>query len=243
MSTPATTSRDVAMRSTALQDEDPAPAGLSTNQAARRQRIVETALALLGERDYERIQVKDVADGASVALGTLYHYFSSKEQLFGEALVQWAGTLGSSITRRSLVGTDPAARLEDALHRSVRAFERRPQLAKLVSRLQVSDDPFAADVLSRLDATTNQVYLAALEGFDPEVAMRMVRVADAVLDSSLRAWSAGRQSIEEVYRSLSDVVALLLPDSGGLDDLPEPLVPANVEAPSAALRRLRRDER
>jgi hypothetical protein len=32
--------------------------------------------------------------------------------------------------------------------------------------------------------------------------------------------------------------------SAGLDDLPEPLVlPDNVETPSAALRRLRRDER
>jgi AcrR family transcriptional regulator len=192
-----------------LQDEE--PAGLSTNQAARRQRIVDTALALLGEREYERIQVKDVADGASVALGTVYHYFSSKEQLFGEVLVQWAATLGASISRRSLAGADPASRLEDALHRSVRAFERRPQLAKLVARLEVSEDPFASDVLKRLDATTNLVYLTALEGFEPEKALRVVRVADAVLDSSLRAWSAGRLPIKDVYRSLSDVVALLLP--------------------------------
>jgi hypothetical protein len=64
-----------------------------------------------------------------------------------------------------------------------------------------------------LDATTNQVYLAALEGFETEIALRMVRVADAVLDSSLRAWSAGRLPIKEVYRSLSDVVALLLPEA------------------------------
>jgi AcrR family transcriptional regulator len=196
-----------------LQNEQPGPGGLSTNQAARRQRIVDTALAMLEVREYERIQVKDVAEGASVALGTVYHYFSSKEQLFGEVLVQWAGTLPANITRRSLAGTDPASRLEDALHRSVRAFERRPQLAKLVARLEVSEDPFASDVLNRLDATTNQVYLAALEGFETEIALRMVRVADAVLDSSLRAWSAGRLPIKEVYRSLSDVVALLLPEA------------------------------
>jgi len=51
------------------------------------------------------------------------------------------------------------------------------------------------------------VSLAALEGFEPEIARRVVRVADAVLDSSLRAWSAGRLPIGEVYRSLSEVVA------------------------------------
>jgi TetR/AcrR family transcriptional regulator, cholesterol catabolism regulator len=199
------------MGSTALKAADPASPPLSTNQAARRQRIVDAALALLEASEYERIQVRDVADEASVALGTLYRYFSSKEHLFGEVLVQWAATLGTSITRRPLAGTDRAARLEEALHRSVRAFERRPQLAKLVSRLQVSDDPAAAEVLSRLGGATNDVYLRVLEDLDAGVAARIVRVADAVLDSSLRAWSAGRLPIREVYRSLSDAVALLLP--------------------------------
>jgi AcrR family transcriptional regulator len=200
------------MRSTVLKGEEPAAPLLSTNQAARRQRIVDAALALLEASEYERIQVRDVAEEAAVALGTLYRYFSSKEHLFGEVLVQWAATLGTSTTRRPLAGTDPAARLEEALHRSVRAFERRPQLAKLVSRLQVSDDPSAADVLTRLGAATNDVYLKLLEDLDPGVATRTVRVVDAVLDSSLRAWSAGRLPIREVYRSLSDAVRLLLPE-------------------------------
>jgi AcrR family transcriptional regulator len=182
---------DAVMRGTVLEADGPTGALLSTKQAARRQRIVDAAMAMLEDREFERIQVKDIADGASVALGTVYHYFSSKEHLFGEVLVQWAGSLRTSITRRSLAGADPAARLEDALHRSVRAFERRPPLARLVAR-------------------TNEVYLAALEDLEPTVAARVVRVADAVLDSSLRSWSAGRLPIADVYRSLSDAVALLL---------------------------------
>jgi TetR/AcrR family transcriptional regulator, cholesterol catabolism regulator len=199
------------MKTTALEADDPARGTLSPNQAARRQRIVDAAMTLLEERAFERIAVKDVAEGAAVALGTVYHYFSSKEQLFGEVLVQWAGSLRTSITRRSLAGPDRAARLEDALHRSVRAFERRPQLARLVARLEVSDDPFAIDVLHRLDGVTNAVYLAVLNDLEPDVATRIVRVLDAVLDTSLRAWSAGRLPMADVYRSLSDAVALVLP--------------------------------
>jgi AcrR family transcriptional regulator len=202
------------MRSGVLDGGEPAAPFLSANQAARRQRIVDAALTLLETSEYERIQVRDVAEEASVALGTLYRYFSSKEHLFGEVLVQWAARLGTSTTRRPLAGNDRAARLEEALHRSVRAFERRPQLAKLVGRLQVSDDPSAADVLSRLGAATNEVYVKVLEDLDAGVATRTVRVVDAVLDSSLRAWSAGRLPIREVYRSLSDAVALLLPADG-----------------------------
>jgi AcrR family transcriptional regulator len=190
--------------------------GLSVNQAARRQRIVDAALSLLDGQPYERVQVKDVADGASVALGTVYHYFASKEHLFGEVLVQWAGTLPATLTRRPVRAHDPASRLEDLLHRSVRAFERKPQLARLIYRLEASDDPFARDVLARLDDVTTTAYLTALGGLDPDLALRIVRVADAVLDSALRSWSAGLIPVSQVYRQLSDAVDLLLPGDGQL---------------------------
>ena len=65
---------------------------LTHTQQARRDRIVDAGLALLAERDFDKIQVKDVAEAANVALGTLYHYFSSKDHLFAEVLVRWAAT-------------------------------------------------------------------------------------------------------------------------------------------------------
>ncbi len=188
-----------------------ATAPLSTNQAVRRQRIIDATLSLLGERDYRHVSVKEVADRAGVALGTLYHYFPSKDRLLGEALVQWAGTLPTSVRRRPLAGATPAARLEEVLHRSVRAFERQPQLAKLVAYFEVSDDPVANDVLLRLKDTTSDVYLDALSGLEPELAGRIKGVVEAVLDATLRAWSAGRLGAADVYRALTDAVTLVVP--------------------------------
>ena len=196
-------------------DNAAVPEGLSSRQAARRQRMLDAALSLLEVRDYERISVREVAESASVALATLYHYFPSKEQLFAEALVQWASSLGASVTTRPLVGSSPARRVEDALLRSVRAFERRPQLARLIGRLEMSEDPFARDVLARLDAVTTDVYLDLLTELPHDEAVRIVRVLDSVLDSSLRAWSSGRSTIRDVRGALSDAVALVLPERGG----------------------------
>ncbi len=187
--------------------------GLSARQAARRQRILDAALSLLELRDYERIAVRDVTEFASVALATLYHYFPSKEHLFAEALVQWASSLKASVITRPLTGTTPGRRLEEALLRSVRAFERQPQLARLIGRLEMSEEPFARDVLARLDAVTTDVYLDLLTDLPRDQAVRIVRIVDAVLDSSLRAWSSGRSSIRDVRRSLSETVALLLPEA------------------------------
>ena len=183
---------------------------LSTRQAARRQRLLDAALSLLAGRDYERISVREVAESAGVALATLYHYFPSKEHLFAEALVQWASTLGPGVTRRPLTGSTPAEKVEEAMLRSARAFERRPQLARLLMRFETSDEPFAHELLTRLDAATTSVYLHLLEDLPHDEAVRVMRVLDGVFDSSLRAWSSGRASTADLHRAITDAVRLVL---------------------------------
>ena len=189
----------------------PAPAPVRTpSQQARRQRIVDAGLELLRERDYEKIQVKDVAEQANVALGTLYRYFSSKDHLFAEVLVLWAGTLRTNISRHPLAGATDAERLTEVFHRSIRAFQRQPSLARLIATLETSTDPFATEILARLAQTTNEVYLGALQDVDRETAQQIVKVANAVLASSLRTWVAQRVPIATVYDDLTNAIALLL---------------------------------
>lgn len=183
--------------------------GLTLAQQARRDRIVDAGLTLLGKRDFDKIQVKDVAEEANVALGTLYHYFSSKEHLFAEVLVQWAGTLRTNISRNPLRGPTDAQRLTQVINRSVRAFQRQPSLARLVATLETSSDPFAAEILARLAHTTNDIYVEAIQDVDRETAQRIVTVVDAVLASRLRSWVAGRISITAVSEDLADAIALL----------------------------------
>jgi AcrR family transcriptional regulator len=196
------------------------PKLLTVNQLARRERVIEAGLVLLKRRHYEQIQVKDVAEEAGVALGTVYHYFSSKDHLFAEVLVKWAATLRTSITRRPLGGNTPQQKLTEALHRSVRAFEHQPQLARLVASLELSTDPFAAEVLDRLDRATTGIYLELLDDLEAGLARSIVRTAEAVFDSLLRSWSAGRLSATDLYDYLAQAVVLLLDTehSDGLDD-------------------------
>ena len=207
------TARDTGVASLPAPAVDTTPTGapgrLSSRQAARRQRLLDIALALLEERDYEQISVREVAESAGVALATLYRYFPSKDHLFAEALVQWASTLGPDLTRRPLTGS-AAQRVEGALLRAARAFERRPQLARLLMRFETSDEAFAHEVLTRLDTATSAVYLHLLGDLSVNEACRVVRVLDGVFDSSLRAWSFGRLTTAELRRALSDAVGLLL---------------------------------
>jgi AcrR family transcriptional regulator len=183
---------------------------LTPAQQARRDRIVDAGLSLLGERAYDKIQVKDVAEEANVALGTLYHYFSSKEHLFAEVLVRWAATLRTNISRNPLRGVTDAQRLTQVINRSVRAFQRQPSLARLVATLETSADPYATEILARLAQTTNDIYVEAIQDVDRETAQRIVTVVDAVLAARLRSWVAGRITIAAVTDDLADAIALLL---------------------------------
>jgi len=198
--------------------EPVSPNLLTEDQRARRQRIIDAGLVLLERNEYERIQIKDVAEEAEVALGTLYHYFSSKEHLFAEVLVKWAATLRSSLTRHPPQGLTPREKLTEALHRSVRAFQHQPQLARLIASLELSSDPFATEILERMDQTTSSVYMELLDGVEPHRARIIVRTVDAVLDSQLRAWSAGRLPITGLYDYLSESIDLIFEGDSETED-------------------------
>ena len=68
---------------------DDQPKGLDSldlRQRARRDRIVQATVQLMGDHDYDSLQMKDITAAAGVALGTTYRYFSSKDHLVAEAL-------------------------------------------------------------------------------------------------------------------------------------------------------------
>ncbi len=51
---------------------------------ATKRRIFDCALALLMERGYENITIRDIVNAANVSIGSFYHYYSSKLDVFLE---------------------------------------------------------------------------------------------------------------------------------------------------------------
>jgi AcrR family transcriptional regulator len=183
---------------------------LNATQRERRERIIEAGLALLRNHDHTQIQMKDVAGEAGVALGTVYRYFQSKDHLFAEVLAHWAAQLQTNVDRRPLKGTTNAARLTDVLHRSMRAFQSWPQLARVVLALESSPDPFTREIFARNMARNTAVYVEALQGLPEDVARDVVAVAASVFDLQLRQWVMGSQSIADVYDRIGRAVWIVL---------------------------------
>src|SRR5690242_12394842 len=102
--------------------------GLPAWQLARRERIVVAGLHLLDSQEYDRIQIRDVAQEAGVALGTLYRYFSSKEHLYAAVLLEWSA-LGRAGQRRAN-RKNAEQHLRSRIRGVITAFERQPQFYK-----------------------------------------------------------------------------------------------------------------
>jgi AcrR family transcriptional regulator len=183
---------------------------MTARQRDRRERLLDAGLAALAGIDYDQIQVKDVADQAGVSLGTLYNYFVSKERFFAEVLVRWADSLPTHVKRRPPAQDSPVGRLTDTVHRALHAFERHPQMARMVNILMMSTDPFAVELIQRIDRSSSDVYMQSLAGIDPARSRRIVNVVQAVFGSELREWSLGRSSMSEVYQEIDATIQLLL---------------------------------
>lgn len=185
----------------------PAVESLNATQAARRDRIVLTASALLEQHTYDDIQMRDVAEHAQVALGTVYRYFASKEHLFATVLVSWAASMGDGISRSPLQGDSVATRLEDVYGRAIDAFERRPEFYRLFVAVESTTDVHARELHAAFVAATSGQLRAPLDGLDTadDVAM----VLGSVLATSLRAWALGQVDIAAVRANVAAAITLL----------------------------------
>ncbi len=182
---------------------------LRVDQRERRQRIIDAAGRLMFDIDYEKIQVKDVADEADVALGTLYRYFNSKDHLFACALKSWSDRFASGQNAVPIGPTEE--RVKAIYRRAARAFERQPKVYDVVMQIQSSKDPNTAMVWREFARQQSEAFGLALESsrLSDEKRRDVTAVMSAVLDESLRSWQLGLVPLSSVYESIDRAAALI----------------------------------
>jgi AcrR family transcriptional regulator len=74
-------------------------------------RILDAAALLFSRRQYHEVMIEDVAKLASIAKGTVYNYFSSKEEIYFSIMLERMDTLINSLAQK-IKSTDDRAALE-----------------------------------------------------------------------------------------------------------------------------------
>jgi AcrR family transcriptional regulator len=114
-----------------------------------RERVLEAALDLFGERGYDATSIAEIGERAGIAKSVLYHYFDSKAKLYEDVLAEQMRTLVERV--RAALPADPdAPRLRTGVDAYLGFLAERPAAWRLLLREQPSD-PALAGVHEHLD--------------------------------------------------------------------------------------------
>jgi AcrR family transcriptional regulator len=183
---------------------------LTRGQTARRNRVIEAAFKLADEGGYDAVQMRDVASTASVALGTIYRYFTSKDHLLAACQVEWTKDVQRRLAQRPAVGDSPTERVVDLVRRATRAMERRPTLAAALITAISSPDPAVSEFQQETTVVMGEVLSSAMDGVEPELRETVVRILSHVWFSTLLGWVNGWYPVSQVGDDLEDAARLLL---------------------------------
>jgi len=135
---------------------------LAVNPRARR--IVDTAIELAEQGGFEAVRLRDVASEADVALGTLYRYFRSKEDLLIAALASEVATLEARLATKPFAGDSPRERVDAFFRGATKGLLRRPRLTRAILRAAASGDHELAEQVAAFHSRMSAMILAALHG-------------------------------------------------------------------------------
>ena len=76
-------------------------------KSLKRESIIKTASELFSQKSYHEVMMDDVAKLTSIAKGTVYNYFESKEELYYSILKLRLENLTNSLTNKILTATNP----------------------------------------------------------------------------------------------------------------------------------------
>jgi AcrR family transcriptional regulator len=125
---------------------------------ARIQCILEASQRVFSSRPYDEISIDEIAAEAAMSKGLLYHYFSSKRDLYLE-------TLRAVLTQVSQI-PDNTPTLHACLDAFLSYFEQAPALARMVFRGGIGSDAEAEELINAYRQRQFALFLRTMGGDD-----------------------------------------------------------------------------
>lgn len=193
----------------------PKPALTSRNERTRR-RIIRSAIEVFARRGFHGTRVADIADGAGIAYGLVYHHFKNKEEIlsaiFSERWNSYVGYL-AELGHEELPLAEKLSRLS---HFLIDTYHREPLLMKVI----ISEISRSYEFMESHDLAQIRILFDALEalivegvktgevrpGIDPRMATNaMMGIIEMVLTSYVIGRPRPGRSPEHDERQLADM--------------------------------------
>lgn len=142
-------------------------------------RMLDAAGRLFGTQRFHEVRMDDIAAEAEVGKGTLYRYFSDKEELFLALVERSSQQMQDHLHAEVSQADQPRAKLEAVAGAVIGFFDDRPHLFDLIQRAEVMTAPGVP-----WRETRNQAHTLVREA----LAEGTTRGEFAIPDPDLAAW-------------------------------------------------------
>jgi AcrR family transcriptional regulator len=186
---------------------------IPASQRARRERILDAAMELASDGGWDAVQMREVADRADVALGTLYRYFPSKVHLLVSVLGRTFESLHES-AKVDRTGT-PQERVYRVVAVMTRYLARHRRLSgAMIRALMTAGAETARDVEGVGDQLVGFIAAATHEPGEPptERDTLVAHVIGKVWLTDVVTLLSGRMTVSQVLEDLEATIALVMRD-------------------------------
>jgi AcrR family transcriptional regulator len=194
---------------------------------ARRQRILRTTIGLVAARGADNVRLRDVAEAAGVSIGTLQHYFTTRDALLQEAFRQHSDSVVADIAATVAALDGSPWERADALFHSIRDSPRLKQRSIVLLEWAAAStrDPLLRKLIGEVYAEWRGPLQQAVEDGTARGVMRpripiddLVPTVLALIDGFEMALAIGVEGTDRltIYRRLVMTTRVLLGmDEGG----------------------------
>jgi AcrR family transcriptional regulator len=186
---------------------------LSPTQAATRQRLLDAARELAREGGYDAVGMRQVADRAGLSGPTAYQYFSSKDHLLVDAMVERVENTTEAVLTRPSRERSPVGRAIATLRRVMRRVEEEPNLYIAMTRAYISGVPEVRHARQAMETTMHEWIDAALGSTEFEDRAAVIAILEAVLFAGMVGMVTGAKTPADVTEDLERAARTLLKEA------------------------------
>jgi AcrR family transcriptional regulator len=183
---------------------------LSPTQAATRRRLLDAARELAREGGYDAVGMRQVAERAGLSGPTAYQYFSSKDHLLVDAMVERVGNTTEAVTARPSRERDPVGRAMATLRRVMQRVQEEPNLYIAMTRAYISGVPEVRHARDEMETTMREWVDAALGSTDLPDRSAVVSILESVLFAGMVGMVTGSKTPASVTEELESAARILL---------------------------------
>lgn len=215
----------------------PSPAAARAGRTDRRKSRTRAALIgaaqrILAQRGSTEVAVQDITEEADVGLGSFYNHFTSKAELFEEAVLDLLSDFGAALDAACAGMTDPAEVFAVGIRLTCRLAGSQPEVARILvlagPQFTVADRGLAPQALR--DIVTG---VRAGRFIAPNPALALAVVAGSVLafvqirlSGDARTGRLNDQDADDLAATILTTLGLTRPDADDVAHRPLPVLAA-----------------